>query len=43
MIAAMIYLILVTARIAPKIWDPYDVLGVDRVCTSLADDLPYSL
>ncbi|KAH7066922.1 Sec63 Brl domain-containing protein [Paraphoma chrysanthemicola] len=28
--AAMIYLILVTARITPKIWDPYDVLGVSR-------------
>lgn len=32
--AAMIYLILVTARITPKIWDPYDVLGVSRVCTA---------
>jgi hypothetical protein len=31
--AAMIYLILVTARITPKLWDPYDVLGVSRVCT----------
>jgi translocation protein SEC63 len=33
--AAMIYLIFVTARITPKIWDPYDVLGVDRVRTHL--------
>lgn len=31
-IAAMIYLIIVTARTVPKIWDPYDVLGVSRVC-----------
>jgi translocation protein SEC63 len=31
MIAAMIYLIIVTARTVPKIWDPYDVLGVSRV------------
>jgi translocation protein SEC63 len=34
MIAAMIYLILVTARLTPDIWDPYDVLGVSRVRTS---------
>jgi hypothetical protein len=31
--AAMVYLILVTARTTPDIWDPYDVLGVSRVCT----------
>jgi translocation protein SEC63 len=30
--AAMVYLILVTARTTTKIWDPYDVLGVSRVC-----------
>jgi len=29
--AAMIYLIIVTARITPKIWDPYDILGISRV------------
>jgi translocation protein SEC63 len=34
-IAAMIYLIIVTARTVPKIWDPYDVLGVSRVCLPL--------
>jgi len=28
--AAMVYLIVVTARTVPKIWDPYDVLGVSR-------------
>ncbi|KAH8728191.1 protein translocation protein SEC63 [Phaeosphaeriaceae sp. PMI808] len=28
--AAMIYLIFVTARITPKIWNPYDVLGVSE-------------
>lgn len=27
----MIYLIMVTARTVPKIWDPYDILGVSRV------------
>lgn len=31
-IAGMIYLIIVTARTVPKIWDPYEVLGVSRVC-----------
>jgi translocation protein SEC63 len=29
--AWMIYLIMVTARTTPKIWDPYDILGVPRV------------
>ncbi|PSN75011.1 hypothetical protein BS50DRAFT_481541 [Corynespora cassiicola Philippines] len=29
-IGLMVYLILVTARSIPKIWDPYDVLGVSR-------------
>ncbi|KAF1914632.1 Sec63 Brl domain-containing protein [Ampelomyces quisqualis] len=28
--AAMLYLILFTARLTPDIWDPYDVLGVSR-------------
>lgn len=28
--AYMIYLIMVTARSTPKIWDPYDILGVSR-------------
>ena len=27
----MIYLIVVTARTVPKIWDPYDILGISRV------------
>jgi translocation protein SEC63 len=30
----MVYLIIVTARTIPTIWDPYDVLGVSRVCHS---------
>ena len=30
--AGMIYLIIVTARITPKLYDPYEVLGVSRVC-----------
>ncbi|KAF9884669.1 secretory subunit [Aspergillus nanangensis] len=29
-IAWMIYLIAVTARSTPKIWDPYDILGISR-------------
>lgn len=29
--AWMVYLIIVTARITPKIWDPYDILGIGRV------------
>ncbi|BDD57298.1 secretory subunit [Monascus purpureus] len=28
--AWMIYLIIVTARTVPKIWDPYDILGISR-------------
>lgn len=28
----MVYLIIVTAHTLPKLWDPYDVLGVSRVC-----------
>ena len=27
----MVYLIISTARTLPKIWDPYDVLGISRV------------
>ncbi|KAL3486239.1 Sec63 Brl domain-containing protein [Aspergillus germanicus] len=29
-IAYMVYLIIVTARLTPKIWDPYEILGVSR-------------
>ncbi|PYI00435.1 hypothetical protein BO78DRAFT_42788 [Aspergillus sclerotiicarbonarius CBS 121057] len=28
--AWMVYLIIVTARITPQLWDPYDILGVSR-------------
>jgi translocation protein SEC63 len=38
--AAMIYLILVTARLTPDIWDPYDVLGVSRVCSRSCEKAP---
>jgi translocation protein SEC63 len=31
LMALMVYLIIVTARTVPKIWDPYEVLGVSRV------------
>lgn len=30
--AWMVYLILVTAKTSTKVYDPYDVLGVSRVC-----------
>jgi translocation protein SEC63 len=30
--AYMVYLIAVTQRTVPKLWDPYDILGVSRVC-----------
>ncbi len=29
--AWMVYKIIVTKRIMPKIWDPYDILGISRV------------
>jgi translocation protein SEC63 len=29
--AWMAYLIVVTARTVPKIWDPYEILGISRV------------
>jgi translocation protein SEC63 len=31
LMAAMVYLIIVTARTVPKIWDPYEVLGISMV------------
>lgn len=34
-IAWMIYLIIVTARTLPKIYDPYEILGVSRVSARL--------
>lgn len=30
-IGYMVYLIIVTRRTAPKIWDPYEILGISRV------------
>jgi translocation protein SEC63 len=33
--AGMVYLILVTARTTPRIYDPYSILGVSRVCLAL--------
>jgi translocation protein SEC63 len=30
--ALMVYLIIVTTRTVPKIWNPYEVLGVSTVC-----------
>lgn len=44
----MVYLMVVTARHVPKIWDPYDVLGVTRVSVAclghrLVANLPHSL
>lgn len=31
--ALMLYLIVVTARTIPKIWNPYDILGISDVCS----------
>jgi translocation protein SEC63 len=31
LMAFMVYLIIITARTVPQIWDPYEVLGVSRV------------
>lgn len=33
--AFMTYLIVVTARTIPKIWNPYDILGISDVCASV--------
>ena len=33
--AFMAYLIVVTARTIPKIWNPYDILGISDVCASV--------
>lgn len=40
-IAWMLYLIAVTQRTAPKIWDPYDVLGISRSADERAIDKFY--
>lgn len=37
--AWMVYLIIVTQRIIPKIWDPYDILGISRVRPKQYPDL----
>jgi translocation protein SEC63 len=39
LMAYMVYLIIVTARTITKIWDPYDILGVARVCSSCTSTL----
>lgn len=31
LMAGMVYLIIVTQRIVPKIWNPYDILGISEV------------
>lgn len=36
--AWMVYLILVTARTTPKLYDPYEILGIARV--SCGEDSP---
>lgn len=33
--ALMAYLIVVTARTIPKIWNPYDILGIEDVSADL--------
>jgi translocation protein SEC63 len=32
--AFMAYLIVITARTVPKIWNPYDILGISDVCAT---------
>lgn len=42
--AYMVYLIMVTQMSAPKIWDPYDILGVARVSLhALTSLVPFDL
>lgn len=35
LMALMAYLIVVTARTIPKIWNPYDILGISEVCPTI--------
>jgi hypothetical protein len=37
--AFMAYLIYVTARTIPKIWNPYDILGISDVWNSILAEL----
>ncbi|KAI9761918.1 MAG: secretory subunit [Candelina submexicana] len=41
MMGYMIYLIMVTARSIPKIWDPYDILGISRSANEKAINKHY--
>ncbi|KAI9721743.1 MAG: hypothetical protein M1812_002078 [Candelaria pacifica] len=41
MMGYMIYLIMVTARSIPKIWDPYDILGISRSANEKAINRHY--
>jgi translocation protein SEC63 len=41
LMAYMVYLIIVTARTVTKIWDPYDILGVSRVCSTYTSPLTH--
>lgn len=34
----MIYLIVVTQRVMPKIWDPYTILGISRVGVAIFEE-----
>jgi len=34
--AWMVYLIIVTRRTAPKVWDPYEILGISRVSCAVS-------
>jgi translocation protein SEC63 len=38
----MVYLILVTQRVTPKLWNPYDILGIGDVCRPLSFLRPLS-
>lgn len=38
----MVYLMIVTVRQTPKIWDPYEILGLSRVsCMDASEDSIY--
>ena len=42
LIAWMVYLMAVTARKIPKLWDPYEILDVSRVWKNLGDSFTLS-
>lgn len=39
-LGAMVYLIIVTQRITPKLWNPYDILGISDVRDPTSSAIP---